>query len=118
LLVLGVPLLRVIFGHRALGHLYTRILVEPRALAFVLLSRLGVENNPTFTWHLLDLLLRVPDAVFDDKWVKLALRPLDSIPGASIRERIDLCQAVIFKTFGMYKAVAAAAQSPVDHESD
>lgn len=115
LLVLAAPILRRAFSSLALGHLHTRILVEPKALAYVLLSRLGASSDPVFAWHVLDLLLRVPDTVFQDEWVALALFPLQGVPGASARDRIQLCQHVVFKTFGLWKAVAQAASAPVEH---
>src|SRR6266487_1811939 len=58
LMVLAVPALRIVFGKHALGRLHTRVLVEPKAIAFELLSRLGTNRDPTFVWHLLNLLLR------------------------------------------------------------
>jgi len=116
LIVLAKPAFRIVFGKFALGHLHTRVLVEPRAIAFELLNRLGTNSDPKYVWHLLHLLLRVPNEMFDDKWLSLASGSLDDIPGDSVTERVQLCRLVILKVFGLWQATADAANAPVDYE--
>ena len=89
--VLAVPLLRAVFGRIALSYLHTCILLETRALAFILLSRLGVTRDIVFSWHILNLVRCVPESVFNDKWISLAVLHVGSIPGASVSDRIRVC---------------------------
>lgn len=112
--VLAVPLLRAVFGRIALSYLHTCILLETRALAFILLSRLGVTRDIVFTWHILNLLRCVPESVFNDKWISLAVLHVGSIPGASVSDRIRVCEQVILHIFGLWKAVGKAAESNID----
>jgi len=90
---------------------------EPKALAFFLLSRLGWKNDPIFVWYVLDLLLRVPDEVFEEKAIRAALLPLEGLPGRTIREKISICQTVILKMFGLWKTVAEAAEVMPDYSA-
>lgn len=115
LLVLASPSLRPLFSRFVLKHLYEQVSANPAPLAFVLLSRLGWKTDPTFVWYLLDLLSRVPDRVFEDKWVSVALLPLENIPGKTIRERIQISQLVVTKAFGLWTLAGEAAKVPVDY---
>jgi len=116
LIVIASPPLRCIAGRLALKHLYTCVLTQPQSLAFVLFSRLGTANDPVFVWYILDLLLRVPENLFADKWISLTLLPVEDLPGATVRERITLSQVVITKIFGLWNLPAQAARVRLDYD--
>jgi hypothetical protein len=103
LMLLGVRAFRPLLSKYPLKHLHRQVLVQPKAIAFLVLIQLGRGNDPEFVWHLLDLLRRVPEEMFEDKWISLALNPLDGIPGATMQERITLCQRVIKQSFSLPK---------------
>jgi hypothetical protein len=113
LTVLASPSIRLFLGRAALVHLYENVALQPRPIAFRLLASLGEDHDVVFTWYALDLLLTVPDEVFQDKWVAVASLPVDNIPGKTIREKVALSQRVITQLFGLWKLAGKAAKLPI-----
>jgi len=58
----------------------------------------------------LDLLLKVPEETFQEKWVSVALLPLGKVRGPSIRDRIAVAQDVLVNLFGLWKVAAHEAK--------
>src|SRR5437899_6852939 len=99
--ILHSPFLRRYFGKAAIRHLYTQVLLEPRTMAFVLLSRVGALSDPELAWHVYNLLLRVPDEVFQERWLSSIVATIDNVPGSTLRDRIALSQRVLENSFGL-----------------
>lgn len=110
LMILASPSLRFLFGKSALKHLYAQVWTDSQTMAFLLLSRLGSHHDAVFVWYILDLLLKVPEQVFGNQWVKLALLPLESAPGSTMNARVYLVQQVITNTFGLWELAGVAAK--------
>lgn len=115
LMLLSSRICRFVFGKYLLGHLYSQIWLEQRNMTFVLLSCLGRYHDPSFIWFILDILQKVPESIFNDKWVRLALLHVESLPGATIRERITLMQLVITEAFGLWHLAVIVASVPIDY---
>jgi hypothetical protein len=114
-MILAAPSLRSFFGSLALKHLYSQILVESKSMAFVLLAHLGRRNDLVFVWYLLDLLLTVPNKVFEDKWVSLGLNPIKSVPGDTLHDRIKLSKLVLTESLCLWDLAGQVAKVGVDY---
>lgn len=113
--IIAAPSFRSFFGRLALKHLYSQIIAEPKSMAFVLLLHLGKKNDAVFVWYLMDLLLRVPNEVFEDRWVGLGLSPFDGLPGVTVHDRIQLSQRVLTSSLHLWDLFAKAAKVDVDY---
>jgi hypothetical protein len=61
-------------------------------------------------------LLSVPDEVFEDEGIRLALHPLINIRGVTVRDQLSCCEQVLLQSFGLWKAVGESAEASIDYE--
>ncbi|HXC99513.1 MAG TPA: hypothetical protein VN048_09240 [Verrucomicrobiae bacterium] len=116
LYVIASPIGRLILGRHALTHLYNEAFRNPTPLAWALLINLGRPADPSFVWYCLDILLRIPESVFNDKWVKVANLTVDGLEGDSIREKLTMCRNVITRMFGLWNLPGVAAKLQLNYE--
>jgi hypothetical protein len=99
LMLLATPSFRRFSIKPVLRHLVRSIFLDPETMAFALLTRLLSGGDAVFKWHLLNLMLRIPEEVFERPRIRGIVPSLEDLPGDTLRQRVSVCKRALSYCF-------------------